>query len=216
MTALLFNSLAASTPDLAAIVAQTDPQPVSPEADLAVLAVFAVLVYLVNVAFSVGFGVLALIVSEVIRSSSYVRAIETWSYDRPIRSVALGFGSIVGGFVGIVFLMFVVLVLVELGVPEPIVLLLMIAFFAGMLFLYVSATVGTIVFGSYLLRKVGSGEPNLWLALVVGALVVHIPLLNFLFGFLVLFLGTGAMVDHWWHGRRGGSSGPESRQPVDG
>ncbi|SDR26888.1 hypothetical protein [Natronobacterium texcoconense] len=198
------------------VLAQAEPEPVSPEAGLAALAVLAVVMYVVYVAFSIAFGLIVLVVSEVIRSGSYVRAIEQRSFDRPIRSVALGFGSIVIGFVGIFFLMFVVLILVELGVPEPIVLLLMIAFFAGVLFLYVGSTIGTIVVGSYLLRKIRGGEANLWLALVVGALVVNIPLVNFVLGFLVLFLGIGAMVDHWSSTNRGDSSGPRSQQPIEG
>lgn len=211
----LVASIAVSTLVPATAVAQSDPGVPIAEPGIAEIAVLGLLVYAAYVVFTVVVGVLVLAVSEFALSGSYVRAIERRIYDRPVRSGLVGFGAIVAGFVGILLLMIVLLLLVEIGVPEPLGLVAAIPFFGGVLFLYVGATIGTIVLGSYVLRRL-SGESNLWLALVVGALVVNAPVLNFVLAFLVLFLGTGAMIGRWWSVRRDEPSGPNPREPVEG
>ena len=197
----------------ATVAAQSRPEAVS-ESGAGELVALGLLVYGVYVAVSIAIGVVVLAVSEFVGSGSYVRALERRIYDRPLRSAALGVGTIVGGLVGIFLLTVVLLVLAELGAPDPVALLVAVPLFGGTLLLYVGATIGTIVLGSYLLRRLGDGDSNLWVALVVGSLVVNVPGLNLVLAFLVLFLGTGAVVDHWSNGRRDGPSGPQSRRPV--
>jgi len=63
-------------------------------------------------------------------------------------------------------------------------------------------------------------EPNPWLALVVGALVVQVlylvPLLNLAVAVFVVALATGAIVGQWWQGRAGEPSESEpSQQTAD-
>lgn len=183
---------------------------------LAEIALLGLLFYVVYVIFSIAIGVLVLLVSEFVFSGSYVRAIEKQAYAQPVRSGALGLGVFVGGVVGFILLLFVLLFLMEFGVAEFLWIVGVIPLFGGALFMYVASTLGTIVLGSYVLRRVGNGEANLWLALVVGAFVVNIPGLNFVLGFLVLFLGMGAMAAQWWSNRQEANSGPNQQQPVDG
>lgn len=202
-------TLSGSVPTLTLL--QTTPEPAGIGDGLAVFLVLGILMYVVYVVFSIVVGAIILLVSEFVCSDSYVASIERHIYDQPLRSGAIGFGALIGGFVGIILLMIVLLLLMELGVPEPAVLLSMIPFFAGMIFIYVGATVGTIVVGAYLLRRLRGGTPNFWIALVVGALIVNLPGLNFALAFVVLFVGTGAMVDHWWQNRRSDTS--ESNPP---
>lgn len=200
----------------ATVVAQTTPETPITDSGLAELVVLGLLIYVVYVIFSIAIGVLVLVVSEFIFSGSYVRAIEKRAYDQPVRSGALGFGVFVGGVVGFILLLFVLLFLMAFGVPEFLGMVGVIPFFGGILFMYVASTLGTIVFGSYVLRRFSGGESNLWLALVVGALIVNIPVLNFVLAFLVLFLGMGAMVGQWWSNRQDGKSEPNQQRPVEG
>ncbi|THE66723.1 hypothetical protein D8Y22_00950 [Salinadaptatus halalkaliphilus] len=180
------------------------------------LVVIGLLIYGANVVFSAGFGLVVMAVSTVVGSGSYVRSIEHRIYDRPVRSSVLGIGALVGGLAGLLALSLVVLLLVEVGLPEPTGLLIMIPFLLGMLFVYVGVTLGMITIGAYLLGRLRGGEANLWLAVVVGALVVNIPGLNLVLGFVALFTGTGAMVGHLWQRRRGGAGRPDSPQLIDG
>ncbi|MDR5673423.1 hypothetical protein RH858_09725 [Halalkaliarchaeum sp. AArc-GB] len=195
--------------------AQTATPAPAPTAGIAELAVLGLVVYGASVAVSIVIGLLVLAVSEFVYAESYVRAIEQRISDRPIQAGALGFASIVAGVAALFVLLVVLAVLLAVGLPEPVGLLAAIPLFGGLAFLYVGATVGTIVVGAFLLRRVRGARANLWLALVVGALVVNLPLLNFLLAFLVLFLGTGAMVDRWWANRRGGDP-TASPSTVDG
>lgn len=150
--------------------------------------------YAVSGEFTLGLGVLVLAVSAAAGSGSPVRAVEERLSDRPVRSAAVGIGTLVGGVVGIVLLTFALLVAV--GLPEPVALLVAIPFFGAQLFVSIAATVGAIAIGSFLLRRLRGGESSLWLALAVGALVVTIPVLNFPVATLALAHGTGAMIDY--------------------
>lgn len=194
---------------------QLSLEPTGIEGGLAAVLVLGLLMYAVYVAFSIFVGVLVLFVSEFVFGDSYVSAIEAHVYDHPFRSGAVGVGALLGGTVGIFLLMVVLLVLLELGLPEPAVLLSAVPFFAGMVLVYVGATVGTIVVGAYLLRLVGAGDPNLWIALVLGALVVNLPGLNVVLAFVVLFVGVGAMFDHWWQHRHTDRSGSNAVGVAD-
>ncbi|MES3516435.1 MAG: hypothetical protein PPP58_02105 [Natronomonas sp.] len=195
---------------------QTAPESADVDGGLAAFLVLGVVVYALYVALSIGVGVVVLFVSEFLREGSYIGAIERHIYDRPLRSGVVGFGTLVGGFVGFVLSLFVLLVSIELGVPESVVLISILPFVIAVAFVYIGATVGTIVTGAYLLRRLRGGDPNVWIALVVGALVVNLPGLNFVLAFVVLFVGTGAMVDHWWQNRRDGPSESNPPGAVEG
>ncbi|EMA36338.1 hypothetical protein [Halobiforma nitratireducens] len=179
------------------------------------LLVLGALLYVVYVLFSIALGLIVLVATEVIGSGTYVRTLEHRIYDRPVRSALLGFGAIVAGIVGLFVLLFVLVVLVEIGLPEPTALIAGIPLFGAMIFVHVAAAIGTIVIGAYLLRKRQSGPANLWLALFVGALIVNVPLLNLLLAPAVLLLGIGAMIGHWL-GDGGDVSGPGSRASAEG
>ena len=175
---------------------QTIPNFPGVDDSLAVFLILATIVYAVYVMFSLVAGAIILFVSEFIRNDSYVGSIESHIYAQPLRSGAIGFGALVGGFVAIIPLMIVLVLLTEIGVPEPVILLSMIPFLGGIVLMYVGTTIGTIVVGAYLLRRLRGGTPSFWIALVVGALIVNVPGLNFVIAIPVLFVGTGAMVDH--------------------
>ncbi|RDI72281.1 hypothetical protein [Halopelagius longus] len=204
--------LLASVP--ATVAAQSVPETV-PDSTAALL-VLGVLVYAIYVAISVVVGGVVLVVSNVRSSGSYVRDIEKRIYARPLRSGALGIGVIVGGVVGTLLLSIGATSLVAFGAPEPLGLVSVVPLLGGTLFLSVASAVGTIVLGSYLLRKVRGGEPNHWLALVVGSLVVNVPVLNIVLAIPVVFLGAGAIVGRRWSNRRDGPSEPGPGSPVEG
>ena len=173
---------------------------------------------LVMVIGTIATTILTLLIGAVVLviSQSYVRRVEERIYDQPVLTGAVGFGAIIGGFVALIAAMIVVALLLAVGVPEPFGLVLAIPFFGWMALLYIAPAICTIVVGSMLLRRFRDGESNLWLALVVGALVVGglslIPLVNIVIALVVLSLGLGAMVGVWWSGRRekGGSAGRET------
>lgn len=200
----------------ATVAAPTGPEAPIPEFGIAGLLVLGVIVYAAYVLVSVAIGAVVLAVSGFAGSGSYVRAIERRIYERPVRTGAVGVGAIGGGLLGTALLAFAVVPLLGFGLPEPVVFVLAIPVVAGSLLLYVAAAIGTIVLGSYLLRRSRDGEPNRWLALAVGALVVNAPLLNVVLAFVVLFLGTGAMVGHWWSNRRTDRSGRNPPRPAEG
>ncbi|SFG56349.1 hypothetical protein SAMN04488063_2428 [Halopelagius inordinatus] len=200
----------------ATATAQFAPDSLRLGAGTAELVVLGLLGYAVYVAVSVVFCGLVVAVSEFVSSGSYVRDAEKRLYARPVRTGALGIGVVVGGIAGTVLLAVVLLVLVNAGAPEPLSLVAAVPVFGGLLFLSVASAVGTVVLGSALLRRVRGGEPSLWVALVVGSLVVNVPLLNLVFGALVAVLGAGAIVGRWWENRRDGPSGPAPGRPTDG
>ncbi|WP_224333859.1 hypothetical protein [Haloprofundus halobius] len=184
--------------------------------DLVMVVFLLALITAFSAAFAVALAIPVLLVSEFVYADSYVRDLERRIYDVPVRSGLLGIAATLVGITGFVLFAIVVMLLTEFGVPDPVGLVVAVPVLAGVLFFYVGSTVGTVVLGSYLLRRVASGESNLWLALVVGAVIANIPLLGFFLSLPALFVSIGAMVDRWWSNRRDGSSGPGPRRSVDG
>lgn len=188
------------------------------EADGASLLVGLALIVGVMAAFTIVVGAVVLAVS-----TPYVEALERRIYDAPVRSGAVGIATLIGGFVLTIVALFAVAVVGEIGVGEPVVglvgmLLLAALVFGGMVLVTLADVIGSIVAGLALLRRFGSGEPNRWLALVVGSVVVSVlylvPLVNVAAMAVVVGLGAGAMVGHWRSGRNGGASG--SGEPAGG
>jgi|GEM_PF-2151641 len=152
---------------------------------------------------------------------SYVRSIETRLVDDPVSAGVIGIGVLVGGFVVFAAMSAVVALLVDAGAPaalEAVTTLVGIGVSVG---LTVVNTIGMIVAGLVVLRRLrDEPEPNPWLALVVGALVVQVlylvPLLNLVVAIFVVALATGTIVGQWWQGRTAGSSDSEpSQQTAD-
>lgn len=140
-------------------------------------------------------------------SQSFVRAVESRIDERPLNAGVIGLGVLVGSFVALVVANAVASLLVESGAPAVVGLVPAALAFAVSVAVTVVNTIGIIVVGSGLLDRVGSGgEPNPWLALVVGTLLVQllylVPLVNVVVGIAVLSLATGGVISHWWHDRR--------------
>lgn len=193
------------------VVAQSLPGTPVADPGAAELAVLGLLLYVVPVAFSVVVGAVVLVAAGVLLSGSYVPAVERRIHGRPLRSGVVGLVASVGGLVAFLLLVFALLALVALGVPEPVWLVAAVPFLGGVVFLYVASTLGTVALGSAVLGRLGVDGPNRWLALVVGSLLVNVPGLNLLVGSAVLLLGTGAVVDRWLAGRGDGPAGPDPR-----
>ena len=150
---------------------------------------------------------------------SYVRSIEARLSDDPVSVGVIGLGVLVGGFVVFAALGAVVALLVDAGAPAA---LEVVPTFVGIgisVGLTVINTIGMIVAGLVVLRRLrDEPEPNPWLALVVGALVVQVlylvPLLNLAVAIFVVALATGAIVGQWWQGRTADPSESESHEQI--
>ena len=150
---------------------------------------------------------------------SYVRSIEMRLVDDPVSAGVIGIGVLVGGFVVFAAMGAVVALLVDAGAPaalESVPTLVGIGVSVG---LTVINTIGMIVAGLVVLRRLrDEPEPNPWLALVVGALVVQVlylvPLLNLVVAIFVVALATGTIVGQWWEGRTGEPSESESHEQL--
>jgi hypothetical protein len=209
----LRHALPAVLPAVAAppapVVAQSLPETPVTDPGVAELAVLGLLLYVVPVAFSVVVGAVVLVAAGVLLPGSHVHAVESRIHDRPVRTGVVGLVASVGGLVAFVFLLLALLALVALGVPDPVWLVAAVPFLGGVLFLYVASTLGTVALGSSVLGRLGAVEPNRWLALVVGSLLVNVPGLNLVFGSAVLLLGTGGVVEQWLTRRRDDPAGPD-------
>ncbi|MFA9417077.1 hypothetical protein [Natrinema sp. HArc-T2] len=150
---------------------------------------------------------------------SYVRSIEMRLVDDPVSAGVIGIGVLVGGFVVFAAMGAVVALLVDAGAPaalESVPTLVGIGVSIG---LTVVNTIGMIVAGLVVLRRLrDEPEPNPWLALIVGALVVQVlylvPLLNLVVAIFVVALATGTIVGQWWQGRTGEPSESESHEQL--
>lgn len=150
---------------------------------------------------------------------SYVRTIDARLGDDPVSAGVIGLGVLVGGFVVLAATEAVVALLVDAGAPavlEGAPTLLGIVASIG---LTVINTIGMIVAGSILLRRLGDETaPNPWLALVVGALVVQVlylvPLVNLVVAVSVVAFATGAIVGQWWQSRDAGPSESDPRERM--
>ncbi|WP_418281112.1 hypothetical protein [Halorubrum sp. DTA98] len=205
-------------------LAQTPPTTTDPTtaAGVALIAAFVLIVYGSSVAFSVLLGAAVLGTSKLFGSGTYVPTVERLMRDGPVRSAAIGLAALVGGAIGTFLLVIVLLFAVELGAPEPLPMAIVIPFVAGTAFVYAAVTVGTIALGSVLLRRFGEGEPNDWLALAVGSLVVNVPGVNLLVAPPLTCVAAGAMIDERWRawrdrgGRRDSLARSESEPSTDG
>ncbi|ELY80883.1 hypothetical protein [Natrinema gari] len=139
-------------------------------------------------------------------SQSSVRRLETRIVERPVPTGVIGIGILVGGGVALTAVTATASFLVAAGVPAPVgtgLEALALVFPIG---LTVANTVGVIVLGSRLLRRAGRGpNPNLWLALAVGAITVNvfylIPVVNVVTVVGLVAVATGAIAGQWWHDR---------------
>ncbi|ELY84121.1 hypothetical protein [Natrinema altunense] len=150
-------------------------------------------------------------------SQSSVRRLETRIVERPVPTGVIGIGVLVGGGVAFAVVTATASYLVAAGVPASVgtgLEALALAFPIG---LTVANTVGVIVLGSRLLRRVGRGpKPNLWLALAVGAITVNVlyllPVVNVVTVIGLVAVATGAIAGQWWHDRRESQSDSTPRE----
>lgn len=157
----------------------------------------AVAVYIVYLLLTLVFGGFILLVA-----GDRLRQLETRVRRSPLRAAGMGIGGIVTGVIGFAFFGAIVGFFVSLGAPDALALLLLGPIFAFSLALLGVTAVGEIIGGSWLLRTVkNQSAPNLWLALVVGAVFVNmayfVPVFNIIVGFAVIVLPVGGLLEGW-------------------
>ena len=173
---------------------------------------------------ALAFGVyvaVTLVVGAVVLTvdRSYARTIEAHIGDDPLSAGAIGLGVLVGGFVALAATGAVVALLVDAGAPAMLESAPLLLGVVASVALTVVNTIGMIAAGLIVLRRLrDEPEPNPWLALVVGAVVVQVlylvPLLNLLVAICVVAPTTGAIVGQWWQNRAAGSSESEPHEPT--
>ncbi|MGQ3411188.1 hypothetical protein ACT4ML_02865 [Natrinema sp. LN54] len=174
--------------------------------------------------FALAFGVyvgLTLAVGALVLavSPSTVRAVEDRLDERPATAGVIGVGVVVGGVVLLATVSAATTLLVGFGAPEILERVPLVAMVAASAALTVANTIGIVAVGSFLLRGVGSGtDPNRWLALVVGTVVVQllylVPLVNVAVALCLVALATGAILGQWWQDRGSGSADSEPRESA--
>ena len=148
-----------------------------------------------------------------------VRAIETRLRDDPVSAGVIGIGILVGGFVAFAATGAAVALLVDAGGPAILENVPLVVGAIASVALTVANTVGMIVAGLVVLRRLRDGSaPNPWLALVVGALGVQllylVPLFNLVVAVFVVALASGAIVDRWWQARSDEPSEPDNHDRL--
>lgn len=165
------------------------------------LAVVAIGAYFAYLTVTLVFGGFVLLVA-----GDRVRRLDTRLGQSTLRATGLGFGGIFASVGGFVLFALGIVVLVELGAPEAVGLVLLVPVFVLALAVLFISAVGVIIAGSWLLRTVKQqAEPNLWVALVVGAVSINIallvPMVNVGVGLLLIALPVGGLIDAWWTAR---------------
>lgn len=173
--------------DLSALAAAVPDLNILPIAELLIL----VLTFIGTLVVTLAVG--AALVSV---ASKEVRAVSTSVQAAPLRSGLLGVATAIAG-VGLFLLLGVAAAgLAQVGAPQQIGLLVLLPAIAGGIGLIVATALGAITVGASLLG-VATEEPNLWLALIVGATLVGllsiIPVINYAV-FVVPIVGLGGVV----------------------
>lgn len=168
----------------------------------------------VYVALTLAVGAIVLAVSP-----STVRTVEDRVDERPATAGAIGLGVLVGGVVVLAMVSAAATLLVEFGAPEILERVPFVAMVAASAAVTVANTIGIVAVGSILLRGVGSGtDPNGWLALVVGTVVVQllylVPLVNVGVALCLVALATGAILGQRWQDRGSGPADSEPRESA--
>lgn len=199
---------------LAGLAQTTPPGPLEELAFGGGLLVFLVVIAVVSLVVN---AILTLVIGApvIAVAADSIRAIGRHASAEPVRSGALGFGTIVGGGIAFVGASFVLQVLIAAGLPESVSFVVLLAGLLGVLGLFGLLTVGEIIAGSALLTRFGGDDdPSLWAALVVAAVGVNlaylVPVGGSLLAVVLLSVATGAVVDRWWQGR-GGDAQPSNR-----
>jgi len=163
--------------------------------DIGETPVTAVATYFVYVFLTLVFGGFIVLVA-----GERVRRLEIRIRNETLRAAGVGFGGIVIGVTG--FALFATVFFMSLGAPDALALLVMVPIAVFSLLMLGLMAIGVIIGGLWLLRTVKQQpEPNLWVALVVGAIFVNIafvlPVLNIIVGFVVILLPAGGLLDGW-------------------
>jgi len=102
-----------------------------------------------------------------------VRTIGEEIRQHPIESGGFGLGTVVASVGGYLLVGVIAAGLAELGAPAQVGILVLVPLVVGVVGLVVAATVGQLVVGLILLRRFSDdGRPNLWLALLLGTILV--------------------------------------------
>lgn len=173
--------------DLSALAAAVPDLNILPIAELLIL----VLTFIGTLVVTLAVG--AALVSV---ASKEVRAVSTSVQAAPLRSGLHGVATAIAGVALFLLLGVTAAGLAQLGAPQQIGLLVLLPAIAGGIGLIVATALGAITVGASLL-SVASEEPNLWLALIVGATLVGllsiIPVINYAV-FVVPTVGLGGVV----------------------
>ena len=152
---------------------------------------------------------------------SYVRRTDAQLAADPVSAGAIGLGILVGGFVALNVTGAIATLLVDAGAPVVLENAPLLLGLVASVALTVVNTIGMIVAGLVLLRRLRDDtDPNPWLALVVGAVAVQVlylvPLVNLLVAICVVALATGGIVTQWWQRRTATpSESTTSQQTTD-
>ena len=153
-----------------------------------------------------GYSLLTLLVGGLLISNaeSVVRAVDDQISDEPVRAAGFGVAGVVAAVGTFLLTGVAVGTLVDFGAPLQVNGLLLLAILALVALVLTATAVSNIVAGSFLLRHVSDGAPNLWLALVGGSIVVSllsllpvVKLVGPAVAVLALGGGVGLAWDRW-------------------
>jgi len=93
----------------------------------------------------------------------------------PLESAGFGLGAVIAGVAGYLLVGVTAAGLAELGAPPQVGILVLIPLVGGVIGLIVATALGQLIVGIILVRRVSEeGRPNLWVALIVGTVVVGV------------------------------------------
>lgn len=158
--------------------------------------IVAVSTYVVYLAVTLVVGGFVLLVA-----GDRVRRLETRIRQSTLRAAGLGASGIIVGVSAVSLVVAFLRVIVD-PFAGSLAVVLLVPGFVVPLVLFGSTVVGGILAGSWLLRQLtAEPAPNLWAALVVGAVTVNIayllPGVNIIVGLAVLTLPLGGLLDCW-------------------
>jgi len=120
----------------------------------------------------------------------------------PVETGAFGLGTVAACVGGYLVVGVIAAGLAELGAPAQVGIFVLVPLVVGVIGLVIAAAVGQLVVGILLLRRFSDdGQPNLWIALVVGTLIVGLtavlPAGN-LIGAATTILAIGGVTRRVW------------------
>ena len=159
-----------------------------------VVRIIAAISYL-SVTLLVGAAVIA-------NAGDLTRAVSEDIRQQPLKTGGFGLGTIVVCVGGYLVVGVIAAGLVERGAPVRVGIVVLVPFVAGVMGGVIAAAVGQLVLGILLLRRFSDdGQPHLWLALVVGTLIVGLTAVlpaGTLIGAVTTVLAIGGVTRRLW------------------